>query len=117
MRKGSLGVTFFSVCMYVRKFWEIQFGMPGMAGDGRKWPGVARDGRRDDRYRTPAHTQQQTHTLFSKEPFLVIFFWKNTPKEKAHVRLLGTQEYFSYLPDEPYARDLQACALRFFKNW
>ena len=41
---------------------------------------------------------------------------KPLSKEKAHVRLLGTQEYFSYLPDEPYARDLQAqgaCALRF----
>ena len=42
MRNGSLGVTLFSVCMsarpYVRKFLEIQFGMPGMAGDGPDHP-------------------------------------------------------------------------------
>ena len=67
MRKGSLGVTFFF--RSVRKFWEIQFGMLGMAGDGRKWPGISQN--------------------------------------KAHVRLLGTQEYFTYLPDKPHARDLQ----------
>ena len=39
---GGLGVTFFSVCpsvrIYVRKFWEIQFGMPGMARDGPRPP-------------------------------------------------------------------------------
>ena len=42
MRMGSLGVTFFSICpsvrIYVRKVWEIQFGMPGMAGYGPDHP-------------------------------------------------------------------------------
>ena len=74
--------------------------------------GMAGDGWRDGRYHTPAHphTPTHTHTIFSKRPFLVKFA----------IILFGTQEYFSYLPDEPYARDLQAqgaCAppCNFFK--
>ena len=39
---------------------------------------MAGDGRRDGQYRTPAHT----HTLFSKQPFLVNFFEK-FPKRKS----------------------------------
>ena len=85
--------------------------MPGMAGDGRKLPGMAGDGWRDGRYRTPAHT----HTLFSKEPFKVIFL-KNSPKEKAHVRLLGTHKSTFLTSPTNLMRGIYA--LRFFtKNF
>ena len=72
MRKGSLGVTFFSVRMYVDmsanfgKFDSECQGWPGMAGDGRGWPGMVGVAH--------PHTPTHTHTLFSKRPFLVNFY-------------------------------------------
>ena len=69
-----------------------------MVGNDQGWPGMVGEMVGITHQHTPAHTQ----TLFSKRPFLVNFF------EKFPIILLGIQEYFSYLPDEPYARDLQA---------
>ena len=88
------------------------------ARDERKWPGIW-PGMVGEMVgitypHTPAHIP--AHTRIHPYPLLKTAVFSDFFFEKFPKILLGTQEYFSYIPDEPYERDVQAqgtCALRF----